>query len=240
MKIFPAIDLSGKQVVRLVRGDYQQMTIYGQDPVKTALGFEAAGAKYLHVVDLDGAKSGSRENLTVIEKILKATKLSVEIGGGIRDMEAVKDYLNAGAMRVIIGTAAVKDPTFLAAALSQYGTKIAVGVDFKNGQTATDGWTKSVGDAFDFCRKLADMGVGALICTDIAKDGMLQGPNQEMYRELVRLKTEIIASGGVSGLEDLKILKQTGVGGAIVGKAFYTGAVDLREALLLEIKTASD
>ena len=233
MKIFPAIDLSGKQVVRLVRGDYQQMTIYGQDPVKTALEFEAAGAKYLHVVDLDGAKSGSRENLTVIEKILKATKLSVEIGGGIRDMEAVKDYLNAGAMRVIIGTAAVKDPAFLAEALAKYGEKIAVGVDFKNGQTATDGWTKAAGDAFDFCRKLADMGVGALICTDIAKDGMLEGPNQEMYRQLVQLKAEIIASGGVSGLEDLKILKHTGVGGAIVGKALYTGAVDLKEALLI-------
>lgn len=236
MKIFPAIDLSGKQVVRLVRGDYHQMTIYGQDPIKTALGFEAAGASYLHVVDLDGAKSGSRENLTVIEKILNATKLSVEIGGGIRDMEAVEDYLNAGAMRVIIGTAAVKDPAFLAAALSKYGTKIAVGVDFKNGQTATDGWTKSAGDAFDFCRKLADMSVGALICTDIAKDGMLQGPNQEMYRQLVQLKTEIIASGGVSVLEDLKILKQTGVGGAIVGKALYTGAINLREALAFQDK----
>lgn len=235
MKIFPAIDLSGKQVVRLVRGDYHQMTIYGQDPIKTALGFEAAGAKYLHVVDLDGAKSGSRENLTVIEKILNATKLSVEIGGGIRDMEAVEDYLNAGAMRVIIGTAAVKNPAFLEEVLSKYGNKIAVGVDFKNGQTATDGWTKSAGDAFDFCRKLADMSVGALICTDIAKDGMLEGPNQEMYRQLVQLKTEIIASGGMSSLEDLKILKQTGVGGAIVGKALYTGAINLREALLLEI-----
>ncbi len=233
MKIFPAIDLSGQKVVRLVRGDYAKMTVYGEDPVKTALEFEAAGASYLHVVDLDGAKSGSRENFAVIEQILKSTKLSVEIGGGIRDMEAVSAYLNAGAMRVIIGTAAVRNPAFLAEALSKYGTKIAVGVDFKNGQTATDGWTKADGDAFEFCRKLADMGVGALICTDIAKDGMLQGTNQEMYRQLVRLKTEIIASGGVSGLEDLKILKQTGVGGAIVGKALYTGAVDLREALLL-------
>jgi len=233
MKIFPAIDLSGQKVVRLVRGDYAKMTVYGEDPVKTALEFEAAGASYLHVVDLDGAKSGSRENFAVIEQILKSTKLSVEIGGGIRDMEAVSAYLNAGAMRVIIGTAAVRNPAFLAEALSKYGTKIAVGVDFKNGQTATDGWTKADGDAFEFCRKLADMGVGALICTDIAKDGMLEGPNQEMYRQLVQLKTEIIASGGVSGLEDLKILKQTGVGGAIVGKALYTGAVDLREALLL-------
>ncbi|HPF56377.1 MAG TPA: HisA/HisF-related TIM barrel protein, partial [Clostridiales bacterium] len=159
MKIFPAIDLSGQKVVRLVRGDYDKMTVYGEDPVKTALEFEAAGAKYLHVVDLDGAKSGSRENLSVVEQILKNTKLSVEIGGGIRNMEAVRDYLNAGAMRVIIGTAAVKDPDFLAAALKQYGDKIAVGVDFKNGQTAIDGWTKAAGDAFDFCRKLADMGV---------------------------------------------------------------------------------
>jgi phosphoribosylformimino-5-aminoimidazole carboxamide ribotide isomerase len=233
MKIFPAIDLSGQKVVRLVRGDYDRMTVYGENPVKTASEFEAAGASYLHVVDLDGAKSGSRENFEVIEKILKATKLSVEIGGGIRDMEAVSAYLNAGAMRVIIGTAAVKNPAFLAEALSKYGTKIAVGVDFKNGQTATDGWTKSAGDAFDFCKKLADMGVGALICTDIAKDGMLEGPNQEMYRKLVQLKTEIIASGGVSGLEDLKILKQTGVGGAIVGKALYTGAIHLKEALSL-------
>ena len=233
MKIFPAIDLSGQKVVRLVRGDYAKMTVYGDDPVKTALEFETAGASYLHVVDLDGAKSGSRENFAVIEQILKSTKLSVEIGGSIRDMEAVSAYLNAGALRVIIGTAAVKDPAFLAEALSKYGNKIVVGVDFKNGQTATDGWTKAAGDAFDFCRKLADIGVGALICTDIAKDGMLQGTNQEMYRQLVRLKTEIIASGGVSGLEDLKILKQTGVGGAIVGKALYTGAVDLREALLL-------
>jgi len=239
MKIFPAIDLSRQKVVRLVRGDYDKMTVYGEDPVKTALEFEAAGAKYLHVVDLDGAKSGSRENLAVVEQILKSTKLSVEIGGGIRNMESVRDYLNAGAMRVIIGTAAVKDPDFLTAALKQYGDKIAVGVDFKNGQTATDGWTKAAGDAFDFCRKLADMGVGALICTDISKDGMLEGPNQEMYRQLVQLKTEIIASGGVSGLEDLKILKQTGVGGAIVGKALYTGAVDLKEALLLECRERS-
>jgi phosphoribosylformimino-5-aminoimidazole carboxamide ribotide isomerase len=234
MKIFPAIDLSGQKVVRLVRGDYDQMTIYGQNPVKTAQEFEAAGASYLHVVDLDGAKSGSRENFKMIEQILKNTNLSVEIGGGIRDMEAVNAYINAGAMRVIIGTAAVKDPAFLAEALSQYGNKIAVGVDFKNGQTATDGWTKAAGDAFDFCKKLADMGVGALICTDISKDGMLHGPNQEMYRELVLLKTEIIALGGVSGLEDLKILKQTGVGGAIVGKALYTGAINLSEALGLQ------
>ncbi len=234
MKIFPAIDLSGQKVVRLVRGDYDRMTVYGGNPVKTALEFETAGANYLHVVDLDGAKSGSRENFTVIQQILKNTKLSVEIGGGIRDMESVRAYLDAGAMRVILGTAAVRNPAFLEAALSQYGNKIAVGVDFKNGQTATDGWTKADGDAFDFCRKLADMGVGALICTDIAKDGMLEGPNQEMYRQLVQLKTEIIASGGVSGLEDLKILKQTGVGGAIVGKALYTGAVDLKDALLME------
>lgn len=233
MKIFPAIDLSGQKVVRLVRGDYEQMTVYGEDPVKTALQFQAAGAKYLHVVDLDGAKSGSRENFAIIEKVLKETRLSLEIGGGIRDLEAVRSYLDVGAMRVILGTAAVKDPAFLAAALSKYGTKIAVGVDFKNGQTATDGWTKSGGDAFEFCRKLADMDVGALICTDIAKDGMLEGPNQELYRQLVELKTEIIASGGVSGLEDLRILKQTGVGGAIIGKALYAGAVDLKEALLI-------
>lgn len=236
MKIFPAIDLCGQKAVRLLRGEYDQMTVYSEDPEKTALEFEASGAKYLHVVDLDGAKSGARENFAVIEKILKNTKLSVEIGGGIRDMEAVSAYLGAGAMRVIIGTAAVKDPAFLAAALSKYGSKIAVGVDFKGGQTATDGWTKTSGDAFDFCRKLADMGVATLICTDISKDGMLQGPNQEMYRELVQLKTEIIASGGVSGLEDLKILKQTGVGGAIVGKALYTGAMNLKEAFLLECR----
>ncbi len=236
MKIFPAIDLCGQKAVRLLRGEYDQMTVYSENPVKTALEFEASGAKYLHVVDLDGAKSGARENFAVIEKILKNTKLSVEIGGGIRDMEAVSAYLGAGAMRVILGTAAVKDPAFLAEALSKYGSKIAVGVDFKGGRTATDGWTKTAGDAFDFCRKLADMGVAALICTDISKDGMLQGPNQEMYRELVQLKTEIIASGGVSGLEDLKILKQTGVGGAIVGKALYTGAMNLKEAFLLECR----
>jgi len=233
MKIFPAIDLSGRKVVRLVRGDYDKMTVYGEDPVKTALGFEAAGAKYLHVVDLDGAKSGSRENFAVIREILDKTVLSVEVGGGIRDMKAVKAYLDAGAMRVIIGTAAVRDPEFLRKALSQYSAKIAVGVDFKDGQTATDGWTKSAGNAFAFCRKLADIGVGALVCTDIAKDGMLEGPNLSMYRKLVKLKTEIIASGGVSGLEDLRNLKQTGVGGVIVGKALYTGAVDLKAALLL-------
>ena len=233
MVIYPAIDLVGGKAVRLFKGDYAQMTVYSDDPVSVAKEFQAAGAKHIHLVDLEGAKSGVPENLATIQKIIAETDLFVEVGGGIRNLETVETYLGAGVNRVILGTAAVVDPAFLEAALTRYGEKIAVGVDLKDGFVAIKGWTETsdlMADAF--FAKMQALGVRTVICTDISRDGAMKGTNRELYRELSRKYTiDLIASGGVSSLEDVEALAQMGLHGAIIGKAYYIGAIDLKTAI---------
>ena len=233
MELFPAIDLIGGKAVRLVKGDYAQMTVYSDSPCDVAVSFERSGARFLHLVDLEGARDGSQTNLPTIREIIEKTGLFVEVGGGIRTLETVERYINVGADRVIIGTAAVTDPEFLEAAVKKYGDKIAVGVDIKDGYVAIKGWTeKSELSCFDFCEKLAKLGVKTIICTDISKDGLLAGTNLELYRELsARFNMDITASGGVSSLDDVRKLAKMGMYGAILGKALYTGNIKLEEAL---------
>ena len=235
MNIIPAIDLIGGQAVRLVKGDYDKVTVYSDDPAAVAESFERAGAKYLHVVDLDGAKDGTTANFETIKKIIKRTDLSVEVGGGIRTLERVRQYIEIGVDRVIIGTAAVTDPDFLREAVKLYGEKIVVGVDIKDGFVAIKGWLEiSELSCKEFCKKLEDLGVKTIICTDISKDGMMSGTNRELYRELYdEFELNIIASGGVSSMEDIAVLSNMGLFGAIVGKAIYTGAIELSDAIKL-------
>ena len=235
MNIIPAIDLIGGQAVRLVKGDYEKVTVYSDDPAAVAESFERAGAKYLHVVDLDGAKDGTTANFETIKKIIERTDLSVEVGGGIRTLERVRQYIDIGVDRVIIGTAAVTDPDFLSEAVSLYGEKIVVGVDIKDGFVAIKGWLEISGlSCKEFCKKLEALGVKTIICTDISKDGMMSGTNRELYRELYdEFELNIIASGGVSSMEDIAVLSNMGLFGAIVGKAIYTGAIELSEAIKL-------
>ncbi|MBQ8214464.1 MAG: 1-(5-phosphoribosyl)-5-[Clostridia bacterium] len=233
MNIFPAIDLIGGQAVRLVRGDYDQMTVYSKDPVSVAKGFASCGAKYLHVVDLEGARDGSTANFETVQALIQNSGLLVEIGGGIRSMETVKKYVDAGAFRVILGTAAVTDPAFLDEALATYGEKIAVGVDIRDGLVAIKGWMEvSELTCFDFCECLQAKGVSTVICTDISKDGLLSGTNLSLYADLAnKFHLNITASGGVSTVEDVSRLSEMGIYGAILGKALYTGAIDLKDAL---------
>ena len=233
MLIFPAIDLYDGKAVRLYKGDYNQMTVYSENPPELAEAFRAAGATHMHLVDLEGAKTGETPNLETIRRIRAAVPLFIEVGGGVRSIEIVERCLDAGIDRVILGTAAVTDPTFLRAAVSKYGEKIAVGVDIRDGKVAIRGWTeKSAFDAFDFCRELQKIGVRTIICTDVSKDGAMQGTNRALYGELSKaLNLDIIASGGVSTLEDIKALRALNLCGAIIGKAYYTGAIDLREAI---------
>jgi phosphoribosylformimino-5-aminoimidazole carboxamide ribotide isomerase len=233
MNIIPAIDLIGGQAVRLMKGDYNKVTVYSDTPVEVAKSFEKSGAKFLHVVDLDGAKDGSTANFDTIREITAATSLFVEVGGGIRSMETVKKYIDVGVGRVIIGTAAVTDPCFLNEAVKTYGERIAVGIDVKDGMVAIKGWTEvSDQSCLDFCKKMSDIGVRTIICTDISKDGMMQGTNHELYAELQgRFNMDIVASGGISSTDDVRRLAKLGVYGAILGKAIYTGAIDLCDAL---------
>lgn len=233
MNIFPAIDLVDGKAVRLFKGDYAQMTVYSENPLEVAEAFESAGAKHIHLVDLEGAKSGDTPNIETVEKIVKGTELFAEIGGGIRNMETVDKYIGIGIDRVILGTAAVNDEEFLKAAVEKYGEKIAVGVDIKDGFVAIKGWLeKSEYTAFDFCEKMQKLGVKTLICTDISKDGAMQGTNHELYRKLSeKFDMQITASGGVSSIEDVKKLRRLDLYGAIIGKAYYTGAIDLKEAI---------
>lgn len=233
MYLYPAIDLYQGKAVRLYQGDYAQMTVYSQDPAQVAAAFQSMGAKCLHLVDLEGAKHGTTSNLPVIQKIINETDLFTEVGGGIRTMQTVDAYLSLGVDRVILGTAAVTDEAFLKDALAQYRGKIAVGVDLKDGFVAIRGWTeKSQLTAKAFFSKMQDLGVQTVICTDISKDGAMQGPNKELYQILSsEFDLNLIASGGVSSLDDIASLKEMGLYGAIVGKAYYTGAVDLRKAL---------
>lgn len=233
MILLPAIDLYEKKVVRLTRGDYAQMTVYNDDPVAQATSFQEAGAQWLHTVDLEGAKDGSTPNYSVIEAICKETSLKVEIGGGIRSLDTIQKYLDAGVERVILGTKAVTDPAFLEESLNKFGSHIAVGVDIKDGKIAIKGWLETAQDSVeDFFTKLCKLGVSTVICTDVSKDGMLAGTNVDLYCQLSQqFSLDLIASGGVSSQEDLARLKELGLYGAILGKALYTGALDLKAAL---------
>ena len=233
MKIFPAIDLYDKKAVRLYKGDYNEMTVYSNNPLEIARDFENYGAKYIHIVDLEGAKDGTTPNIEIVKQIANETELFCEIGGGIRNIETVDKYINAGVDRVILGTAAVTDQEFLKQALSKYGEKIAVGVDIKDGFVAIKGWLeKSQYSCFEFCEMMQNLGVNTIICTDISKDGAMKGTNRQLYKELSeKFNVNITASGGVSSIDDIKALRQLGLYGAIIGKAYYIGAIDLKEAL---------
>lgn len=233
MIILPAIDLYDRKAVRLLHGDYRQMTVYNEDPVAVARDFKEQGADYIHLVDLEGAKNGTTPHLSVVERIVRETGLQIEIGGGIRNMETVEKYLSCGVSCVILGTAAVTDPAFLTKAVEKHREKIAVGADVKDGFVAIKGWLEqssySLEDFLDFLQKT---GVGTVICTDISKDGAMSGTNLALYGRLAGLYTlNIVASGGVSTLADIEALRSMSLYGAIIGKAYYTGAIDLREAI---------
>ena len=239
MHIFPAIDLIDGSAVRLVKGDYNQKTVYSNSPTDVAKSFEAAGARYLHAVDLQGAlvgeNGGKTKNFDTIADICSAVELKVEVGGGIRNEQVIENFLNVGVWRVILGTAAVENPQFLRDSVKRFGNRIAVGVDIKDGYVATHGWTKaSALTCDDFVRQLCEIGVDTIICTDISKDGMLSGTNLELYRSLNdRFDINITASGGVSTLDDVAALKNMNMYGAILGKALYTGGIDLKSAVEL-------
>ena len=233
MLIYPAIDLMDGQAVRLLKGDYSKKTVYSDDPKAVALAFKESGAEQMHIVDLDGARTGGTPNLGIIMAIKESSGLFCEVGGGIRSMETIETYLKKGIDRVILGTAAVTKEGFAEEAVKRYGERIAVGIDIKDGFAAVKGWTESSGtDAMDFCAKMEDIGVSTVICTDISKDGAMEGTNRELYRRLKeRFSFRIIASGGVSTIEDVQALKEAGIYGAIIGKAYYTGAISLRDAI---------
>ncbi|MBQ8719679.1 MAG: 1-(5-phosphoribosyl)-5-[Clostridia bacterium] len=233
MKIFPAIDLYSRKAVRLYKGDYDRMTVYSDSPVDVARDFKAQGAEYIHLVDLEGAKDGSTKNLETIEKIVKSTDLFAEVGGGIRSIETIEKYISVGVGRVILGTAAVENRAFLEEALSKYGDKVAVGVDIKDGFVAVSGWRERTAvEAMSFCRELDSLGVRTIISTDISRDGAMQGANHSLYERLsCEVGMNVIASGGVSDISDVTRLRDMKLYGAIIGKAYYTGAISLREAI---------
>ena len=233
MILYPAIDLVGGKAVRLYKGDYAQMTIYSDDPLSVAKDFQRAGAKRMHLVDLEAARSGSPANAETIRSIAEQTDLFLEVGGGIRNMEILETYLSLGVDRAILGTAAVTDPQFLKAAVDKFGEKVAVGVDLKDGYVAIKGWTEtSTLTADAFFTRMEELGVKTVICTDISRDGAMKGTNRELYKTLSeKFSIDLIASGGVSSMEDILALKEMGLHGAIIGKAYYTGAIDLHKAL---------
>ena len=233
MNIFPAIDLFDKKAVRLFKGDYNQMTVYSENPIDVARDFEEKGAKFIHMVDLEGAKDGTTPNIEIVSQIANETSLFVEIGGGIRSMETVERYLSSGVSRVILGTSAVTDEEFLRSAISKYGDKIAVGADVKDGYIAIKGWLEKSSYTLDaFFEKMQRLNVKTIICTDISKDGAMKGTNLKMYSELSKkYSVDIVASGGVSTINDITELRKMELYGAIIGKAYYTGAIDLAEAI---------
>lgn len=233
MLIYPAIDLYQGKAVRLYKGDYSQMTVYSHDPAAIAEKFAQAGASHMHIVDLEGAKNGTTPNYETILEIKRRGGLYCEVGGGIRSMETIERYVSAGIDRVILGTAAVTQPGFLEEAAKAYGSKIAVGMDLKDGYVAIKGWTEQSGlTPWEFCERLQKIGIETIICTDISRDGAMKGTNHDLYRELMdRFSMNIIASGGVSTLEDVEKLAKAKLYGAIIGKAYYTGAIDLARAI---------
>lgn len=233
MILYPAIDLYEGKAVRLFKGDYNQMTVYNENPLAVALDFLRCGATHIHMVDLQGARDGTTPNLETVQEIKQQTGLFCEVGGGIRTMDVIDQYLSAGIDRVILGTAAVTDPHFLEDALNKYGDKIAVGIDIKDGWVAIKGWTEtSDKDALVFCSQMQSIGVKTVICTDISKDGAMQGANHGLYKTLSeKFSLQIIASGGVSTLEDIQQLAKQAIHGAIVGKAYYTGDLNLAQAI---------
>lgn len=233
MNIFPAIDLYDKKAVRLYKGNYDEMTIYSNNPIEIAQDFENSGAKFIHMVDLEGAKNGTTPNIEIVKEVATKTSLFVEIGGGIRSLETVEKYLNVGVNRVILGTSAVTDEDFLKEAISKYQEKIAVGADVKDGYIAIKGWIeKSQYSLDEFLSKMQKLGVKTIICTDISKDGAMGGTNLQLYKELSeKYSLDIVASGGVSTIDDIKALRQMNLYGAIIGKAYYTGAINLKEAI---------
>ena len=233
MKIFPAIDLYDKKAVRLYKGDYANMTVYSDDPLSVARDFERQGAEYVHLVDLEGAKLGTTPNIGVVESIAKGTSLFIEIGGGIRTMDVLDRYFAVGVSRCILGTAAVSDAEFLSQAVEKYGEKIAVGADVKDGFVAIRGWVEKSEYTLDaFLDKMVSLGVKTVICTDISKDGAMRGTNLSLYSELSKkYSIDIIASGGVSSLDDVIALRKMNISGAIIGKAYYVGAINLSDAI---------
>ena len=233
MLIFPAIDLYEKKAVRLFQGDYSKMTVYSDNPIEIVKDFENKRASHLHLVDLEGARLGTTANLSTIESIIKHSNMFVEVGGGIRSMEIIDKYLSIGVDRVILGTAAVTNPDFLNKAVEKYKDKIAVGVDSKDGFVAIKGWLeKSEHTIIEFCKSMQEIGINTVICTDISKDGAMKGSNHRLYHELSEnLNLNIIASGGVSSIEDIKELRLINLYGAIIGKAYYNKAISLEEAI---------
>lgn len=234
MLIFPAIDMYGGKAVRLYRGDYEQMTVYSDDPVSVARDFVLAGAEQIHMVDLEGARDGDMPNLGTVREIYKATGAFIELGGGIRSLDALARVFDAGVSRAILGTAAVSDPAFLEAAVAKYGSKIAAGCDLRDGVVAVKGWLESSGvTADEFFSRMTAMGINTIICTDIARDGAMRGANAALYGEIMAAHPgiKLVASGGVSGMEDIGRLRALNLYGAIVGKAYYTGAIDLKKAV---------
>ena len=233
MNIFPAIDLYGGKAVRLYKGNYDEMTVYNENPHEVAVDFKNSGAEFMHLVDLEGAKYGGTPNIDTVKKIIRTADLFTEIGGGIRSLEVVDEYINSGVSRVILGTAAVTDREFLLRAIERHGDKIAVGVDIKDGFVAIKGWTeKSLLEGLSFCKELDSLGVSTVICTDISKDGAMMGTNHELYKTLSEsVGLNVIASGGVSSIDDVARLRRLNIYGAIIGKAYYTGAISLKEAI---------
>jgi len=237
MIIYPAIDIKNGKCVRLLQGKADAETIYGENPVEVAKKWEDMGARFLHVVDLDGAFSGDSLNMDIIKKIARGSSIPIQVGGGIRTMEKIEEYLQLpGVKRVIIGTSAITNPDLLNKAVARYGEQVAVGIDAKNGKLAIHGWVESTEiDAVSFGKDLKALGVDTVIYTDISKDGMLSGPNLESTKELIEKSgLNIIASGGIRSIQDIKNIKEIGATGAIIGKALYTGKINLREALALE------
>ena len=233
MNIFPAIDLFEGKAVRLFKGDYNQMTVYCEEPEKVAVYFKECGAEYIHLVDLEGAKSGETPNFETVKRIIEASGLKAEIGGGIRSEEVIEKYINAGAFRVILGTAAATDPEFLERVAKKYGEKIAVGCDLKDGYVATKGWTETTLESGEeFFARVEKLGIKTVICTDISRDGAMKGTNLELYKELSsKFNIDIIASGGVTNMNDVEKLAEMDIYGAILGKAIYTGNIDLKTAI---------
>lgn len=233
MILYPAIDLYLGQVVRLEKGRFDRMTVYDKDPVARAVRMKDDGATHLHLVDLEGARTGSTANLPVIRQIVAETGLFLEVGGGIRDRDTIRRYLDLGVSRIILGTAAVENEELLCSSLEEFGTAVAVGVDLADGMVAIRGWEeKSKWTAYDFFLHLMKLGVRTVICTDISRDGMLGGSNHALYEKLIsQFSMDLIASGGVASLEDLRGLRELGMAGAILGRAYYSGAVSIPDAL---------